>query len=280
MKNITQALKVITLALIFSFGISYVYAWVAPSTTPPGGNASAPINVSTAAQYKGGAFGVGGLLRGYSDAIFDGNVGVGTSTPTTKLEVNGTIKSTGLQVTAGAGASKVLTSDATGNATWQTALSGTSLSSGSGIILSPNPITTTGTISADTAVVQARVIGLCTVGQAITAVSADGTVTCASAGSIIGGLIPKTSIAAVFGNKRTEVVSIALQPTSNCSTADTTPISGYCQMSADGLSSNFVMTSTGNGLVGKSCGQINTRSVVVSMGEGSCTVKTGVAFWQ
>lgn len=49
-----------------------------------------------------------------------GNVGIGTSTPTTKLDVAGTTKTTDLQVTNGAGAGKVLTSDATGNATWQT----------------------------------------------------------------------------------------------------------------------------------------------------------------
>ena len=51
------------------------------------------------------------------------NVGIGTSAPTTKLDVAGTTKTTDLQVTNGAGAGKVLTSDATGNATWQTSTS-------------------------------------------------------------------------------------------------------------------------------------------------------------
>lgn len=48
-----------------------------------------------------------------------GKIGIGTSAPTTKLDVAGTTKTTDLQVTNGAGAGKVLTSDATGNATWQ-----------------------------------------------------------------------------------------------------------------------------------------------------------------
>ncbi|KKS58205.1 MAG: PE-PGRS family protein [Candidatus Nomurabacteria bacterium GW2011_GWA2_42_41] len=67
MKNIIQALKIIALALVLSFGISYVYAWTAPTVTPPGGNVSAPINTSATAQYKDGALGVGGLLKGYGN---------------------------------------------------------------------------------------------------------------------------------------------------------------------------------------------------------------------
>lgn len=49
-----------------------------------------------------------------------GNLGIGATIPTEKLEVAGKTKTTNLQVTTGAGAGKVLTSDASGNATWQT----------------------------------------------------------------------------------------------------------------------------------------------------------------
>jgi hypothetical protein len=50
----------------------------------------------------------------------DGNVGIGTNNPLEKLEVAGKTRTTDLQVTTGAGAGKILTSDASGNATWQT----------------------------------------------------------------------------------------------------------------------------------------------------------------
>ncbi|TAN37010.1 hypothetical protein EPN27_00350, partial [Patescibacteria group bacterium] len=91
MQNVTQALKVTTLAIILSFGISYVYAWTAPTATPPGGNVSAPINTSATAQYKEGAFGIGGLIRGYANAIFDGSVGVGVTIPQVPLHTAGSI---------------------------------------------------------------------------------------------------------------------------------------------------------------------------------------------
>lgn len=51
----------------------------------------------------------------------DGDIGIGTTTPSTKLDVLGKTRTTDLQVTSGAATGKVLTSDATGNASWQTA---------------------------------------------------------------------------------------------------------------------------------------------------------------
>lgn len=49
---------------------------------------------------------------------YDGNVGVGTNSPAAKLDVNGTARMTGFALTAGAGAGKVLTADASGTGTW------------------------------------------------------------------------------------------------------------------------------------------------------------------
>lgn len=54
-----------------------------------------------------------------------GNLGLGVS-PTQKLDVNGTIKATGFVMPTGAGAGKVLTSNASGTATWQTPATGSS----------------------------------------------------------------------------------------------------------------------------------------------------------
>ena len=49
----------------------------------------------------------------------NGNVGIGTNSPTSKLDVNGKTKTTNFQMTSGATNGYVLTSDVSGNASWQ-----------------------------------------------------------------------------------------------------------------------------------------------------------------
>jgi len=59
----------IIIGIILGFSLQFVKAWTEPSATAPNGNVSAPINISATSQYKSGALGIGGLLRGYSDVM-------------------------------------------------------------------------------------------------------------------------------------------------------------------------------------------------------------------
>lgn len=60
-KNIFQYFKIGAVAVVLSLGIGYVFAWTAPTVTPPGGNVSAPINTGSTAQTKSGTLSVGKL---------------------------------------------------------------------------------------------------------------------------------------------------------------------------------------------------------------------------
>jgi hypothetical protein len=71
----------------------------------------------------------------FSKKSFSQNVGIGTVTPTEKLHIAGniksdTIKANAIKLTNNAGAGKILTSDATGNANWQTSSVGGSVGFG------------------------------------------------------------------------------------------------------------------------------------------------------
>jgi len=89
--------------IVFSTLIAtfFIYAWTEPTQSPPQGNVPAPINVGAGTQYKSGALGIGGVFRGYSNAIFDGNVGIGTTAPNRKLELVSDVS--GLSFEAGTG---------------------------------------------------------------------------------------------------------------------------------------------------------------------------------
>lgn len=110
------------LALLFSFGLNYVFGFTEPTASPPGGNVAAPLNISSVSQTKAGSLTLGPtsvdtiLTLSRSGAVnpvnfrigtdsalvinqsgFDrltinssGNVGIGTTTPGTgtKLDIS------------------------------------------------------------------------------------------------------------------------------------------------------------------------------------------------
>ncbi|MEK7069745.1 MAG: hypothetical protein AAB962_01675 [Patescibacteria group bacterium] len=87
MSKFKQSFLTIAIGLALIAGISY--AWTGPTANPPANNAPAPINVSSIGQYKTGALGIGGLFRAYTNAIVDGNIGIGTEAPKNRLHIKG-----------------------------------------------------------------------------------------------------------------------------------------------------------------------------------------------
>jgi len=83
--------------LVICFAVAfYAFGWTGPTASPPDDNVPPPINTGGISQYKSGGLGIGGAFRAYSNAIIDGNVGIGTPAPSKKLEVvGGPIKATG-----------------------------------------------------------------------------------------------------------------------------------------------------------------------------------------
>lgn len=93
MKKIFTRVFVLSIATVCFSSAAHAQTWSAPSQTPPNGNAYTPINVSNTSQTKTGVLYIYGL-RSYVDGIFDGKVGVGMTSPSYKLDVNGNVGAT------------------------------------------------------------------------------------------------------------------------------------------------------------------------------------------
>jgi hypothetical protein len=68
-----KTIGIVPLVLIVGFltllAVSYVQGWTEPAGAPPLDNVAAPVNVGSGLQYKIGALGIGGIIKGYSDVI-------------------------------------------------------------------------------------------------------------------------------------------------------------------------------------------------------------------
>ena len=119
MIKLLNILKLAVPTLVVALAVTYVAAqssgWVAPTQTPPGGNAAAPINVGESTQSKLGSLRLNTAIPGLTYGLdvfgisrFFGNVEIGTTTSPKTIKI----------VDGNQGAGKVLTSDANGLASW------------------------------------------------------------------------------------------------------------------------------------------------------------------
>jgi len=130
----------------FAFAAIADTAWVPAPNTPPNPNVDAPLNAGLNQQSKKGEL----LLN--TDTV---------NPFVTGLEVWGnTVLHGGLKIPTGAGLNKVLTSDASGNATWATASGG-----GGGSVTVVNSASCTATVSGSPG--SGSCTATCTNGQAI-----------------------------------------------------------------------------------------------------------------
>ncbi len=103
-------ISVVIIGVVLGLSIQFVAAWTEPAQKPPAGNLEAPINTSNIGQLKQGNLVLntnGTWANGL--IVANGNVGIGTTNPTQKLDVAGNARATDFCTTGGKCLSNALT---------------------------------------------------------------------------------------------------------------------------------------------------------------------------
>lgn len=87
----TIALSTLSALSLALFPLGAGAAWTGPTATPPGNNTPAPLNVSGVPQAKSGGLLIATTATLYGLIVQNGNVGIGTLTPSRELEVAGSV---------------------------------------------------------------------------------------------------------------------------------------------------------------------------------------------
>lgn len=106
-EKVSYWVGVISIGVILGSSLQFAKAWVGPTGDPLHDNIGAPINTGSMEQYKSGGLGIEGVIKGYSGAIFDGNVGIGTTSPQARLAINGDSNQDGLVIKTNSTADKM-----------------------------------------------------------------------------------------------------------------------------------------------------------------------------
>lgn len=183
-KQILSAIKVSTLAIALSFGMSYVYAWTAPVVTPPGGNVVSPLNTSATPQTKAGALTISGLTLP-SGSVITGNGSDGTYGAITVQGDKGAYPGISFKDAAGVDVGTLAVgptssgfyNEASNN--WRMYATGGTTSTYGDIVAGDYYAASASKWLSN---MQPRVGGTCSIGYAITAINADGTVSCSQTG--------------------------------------------------------------------------------------------------